>query len=104
MLRSGEIDIVTIATPSGHHMEPAVEAARYGKHVICEKPPEISLERIDKMIDAHGDGKLDIILGHGFVGNKAMDDKKPLFIVLKNRFLWAHTKAITFSLFIHLIQ
>src|SRR5674476_164839 len=41
MLRSGEIDIVTIATPRGAHMEPAIEAARFGKHVICEKPLEI---------------------------------------------------------------
>lgn len=53
MLASDEIEIVTIATPSGNHMEPAVEAARQGKHVLCEKPMEISLERIDKMIAAH---------------------------------------------------
>ncbi len=53
MLSSGEIDIVMIATPSGAHMEPAVEAARKGKHVLCEKPLEISLERMDKMIAAH---------------------------------------------------
>lgn len=53
MLASDDIDIVTVATPSGHHMEPAIEAARNGKHVICEKPLEISLERIDKMIEAH---------------------------------------------------
>jgi predicted dehydrogenase len=53
MLNSDEIEIVTIATPSGAHMEPAIEAARKGKHVICEKPLEISLERIDKMIEAH---------------------------------------------------
>jgi predicted dehydrogenase len=53
MLRSGEIEIVTIATPSGAHMEPTIEAARHGKHVICEKPLEISLERIDKMIESH---------------------------------------------------
>ncbi|MGC1241474.1 MAG: Gfo/Idh/MocA family oxidoreductase [Chryseosolibacter sp.] len=53
MLRSGEIDIVTIATPSGTHMEPTIAAAKYGKHVICEKPLEISLERIDRMIEAH---------------------------------------------------
>ena len=53
MIRSGEIDIVTIATPSGAHMEPAIEAARFGKHVICEKPLEISLDRIDRMIEAH---------------------------------------------------
>ena len=53
LLQSDEIEVVTIATPSGAHMEPAVEAARYGKHVLCEKPLDISLERIDKMIDAH---------------------------------------------------
>ena len=53
MLKSGEIDIVTIATPSGFHMEPAVAAAQAGKHVICEKPLDITLERIDAMIEAH---------------------------------------------------
>ena len=34
-------------------MEPALAAAEHRKHVICEKPMEISLERIDKMIEAH---------------------------------------------------
>jgi predicted dehydrogenase len=53
MLKSDEIDIVTIATPSGFHMEPTVAAAEAGKHVICEKPLEITLERIDAMIDVH---------------------------------------------------
>lgn len=53
MFSSGEVDIVTIATPSGAHLEPAVEAAAYGIHVICEKPLEITLDRIDRMIDAH---------------------------------------------------
>jgi len=52
-LLGSEIDIVTIATPSGAHMEPAIKAAQNGKHVICEKPLEISLDRIDHMIDAH---------------------------------------------------
>jgi hypothetical protein len=36
--------------------------------------------------DLDDDGKLDIIIGHGFIGNNAMDEKKPLFMVLKNRF------------------
>ncbi len=53
MLKSEEIDIVTIATPSGLHMEPTIAAAQAGKHVICEKPLDITLERIDAMIDAH---------------------------------------------------
>ena len=53
MLRSDDIDIVTIATPSGFHAEPAIEAAKAGKHVLCEKPLDITLERIDSMIEAH---------------------------------------------------
>ncbi len=52
MLRDDQIDIVTICTPSGAHMEPAVEAARHGKHVIVEKPLEITLKRCDKIIAA----------------------------------------------------
>ena len=35
--------MVTIGTPSGAHLEPAVAAARAGKHVIVEKPLEITL-------------------------------------------------------------
>ncbi len=53
MFKSNEIDIATIATPSGAHMEPAIAAAGAGKNVICEKPLEITLERIDAMIAAH---------------------------------------------------
>lgn len=53
LLNCDEIEILTIATPSGAHMEPAIEAAVHGKHVICEKPLEISLKRIDRMIEAH---------------------------------------------------
>jgi len=53
MLKSEQIDIVTIATPSGFHAEPTVAAAEAGKHVLCEKPLEITLERIDAMIEAH---------------------------------------------------
>ncbi len=48
-----QIDVVTIGTPSGSHMEPTVSAAKFGKHVICEKPLEVTLSRIDEMIEAH---------------------------------------------------
>lgn len=46
------LDIVTIATPSGAHLEPVREAAAAGKQVVCEKPLEVTLERIDEMIEA----------------------------------------------------
>lgn len=50
MLADPDVDIVTIGTPSGAHLEPAVAAARAGKHVIVEKPLEITLKRCDKII------------------------------------------------------
>jgi predicted dehydrogenase len=52
MLADPKVSIVTIATPSGAHMEPAVAAARAGKHVIVEKPLEITLKRCDRIIEA----------------------------------------------------
>ncbi len=51
-LNDPELEIVTIATPSGAHLEPALAAAKAGKHIICEKPLEVTPERIDKMIAA----------------------------------------------------
>lgn len=52
MLASPDVDLVTIGTPSGAHLEPAVAAARAGKHVIVEKPLEITLTRCDRIIQA----------------------------------------------------
>lgn len=47
-----EMDVVTICTPSGNHLEPALAAVEAGKHLIVEKPLEITLERCDAMIEA----------------------------------------------------
>jgi predicted dehydrogenase len=46
------LDIVTICTPSGFHLEPALQAIEAGKHLIVEKPLEVTLERCDEMIEA----------------------------------------------------
>jgi len=46
------VDIVCICTPSGLHGEMAIAAANAGKHILCEKPLEIRLDRIDRMIEA----------------------------------------------------
>ena len=52
MLAHPGLDVVCICTPSGAHMEPAVQAAKAGKHVVVEKPLEITLPRCDAIIDA----------------------------------------------------
>ena len=46
------IDIVYIVTPNALHHEYALKAAEAGKHVICEKPMEISAARCKEMVDA----------------------------------------------------
>jgi predicted dehydrogenase len=46
------LDVVCVCTPSGAHRDPAVQAARAGKHVVVEKPLEITLPRCDAIIDA----------------------------------------------------
>jgi predicted dehydrogenase len=53
MAQDEDVDILILATPSGFHAEPAIAAAKNSKHVLCEKPLEITLERLDSMIDAH---------------------------------------------------
>jgi predicted dehydrogenase len=50
MLADPKVSVVTIATPSGAHMDPAVAAARAGKHVIVEKPLEVTLRKCDRII------------------------------------------------------
>jgi predicted dehydrogenase len=52
MLADPAVEVVTVATPSGTHMEPAVAAARAGKHVIVEKPLDVTLHRCDRIIEA----------------------------------------------------
>jgi predicted dehydrogenase len=50
MLADADVDVVTICTPSGAHLEPGLAAARAGKHLIVEKPLEITLRRCDRLI------------------------------------------------------
>ena len=52
LLANPKIDIVTVGTPSGAHLDPAVAAAKAGKHIIVEKPLEVTLEKCDKIIAA----------------------------------------------------
>ena len=51
-LADDELQVVTVGTPSGAHLDPSLAALRAGKHVIREKPLEVTPERIDLMMDA----------------------------------------------------
>ncbi|MFB6341632.1 Gfo/Idh/MocA family protein [Saccharicrinis sp. FJH62] len=47
-----EFDAVIVCTPNGYHHISTIEAAELGKHVLCEKPIDITTDAIDDMISA----------------------------------------------------
>jgi predicted dehydrogenase len=52
VLARDDVDAVCICTPSGLHADGAVAALEAGKHVVVEKPLDVSLEAADRVIDA----------------------------------------------------
>jgi len=52
LLNVDEIKVVSLCLPNDLHCQAAVDAAKAGKHVICEKPLCMNLEEADRMIDA----------------------------------------------------
>ena len=49
---ASNIQAMIIATPSGLHGPAAIQAARAGKHILCEKPLEVTREKADAVIRA----------------------------------------------------
>jgi UDP-N-acetyl-2-amino-2-deoxyglucuronate dehydrogenase len=50
LLAHQPLDLVMIGSPSGRHADQAIAAARTGRHVLIEKPLDISTARIDPLI------------------------------------------------------
>lgn len=51
LVKDKNVDAICIATESGTHTRFGVEAARAGKHILMEKPVDVSLARIRKLQD-----------------------------------------------------
>jgi UDP-N-acetyl-2-amino-2-deoxyglucuronate dehydrogenase len=52
LLARDDVDVVVLCTPSGLHVDGAVVAARAGKHIISEKPMAITIDGVERMIQA----------------------------------------------------
>ena len=52
VLSRDDVDAVSVCTPSGLHADAAVAALDAGKHVVVEKPLDVSLAAADRVIDA----------------------------------------------------
>ncbi len=52
MLDDPEVALVVVGTPPSIHADSVMAALRAGKHVVCEKPFALTVEEVDRMIDA----------------------------------------------------
>ncbi len=64
MADNPDIDIVYVVTPNALHAEHSILAARAGKHVLCEKPMEVSVERCEAMIVASKAANRQLAIGY----------------------------------------
>ena len=68
LMQSEDIDVVSVLTESGNHAKNVINLAKYGKHIIVEKPMALTLDDADRMIVA------------------CMEYGCKLFVVKQNRF------------------
>jgi UDP-N-acetyl-2-amino-2-deoxyglucuronate dehydrogenase len=52
LLARGDIDVVSVCVPSGLHAGVGIQAAAAGKHLVVEKPIDVTLAAADRLIDA----------------------------------------------------
>jgi len=52
IIEDDRIDIFVNGAPNNIHLEPCIEAAKSGKHIICEKPLAMNSKDAKKMLDA----------------------------------------------------
>lgn len=58
-----EIDVVIICSPTDTHADFVIRAAISGKHIFCEKPLDLSLERVKKVLEVVKRSDIKLMLG-----------------------------------------
>jgi UDP-N-acetyl-2-amino-2-deoxyglucuronate dehydrogenase len=68
MLSGVDLDAVCVCTPSGMHAEGAIAALVAGKHVVIEKPVDVTLEAADRLIEVQSatGGRVAVVSQHRF--------------------------------------
>jgi predicted dehydrogenase len=66
VIKREDVDIVDIAAPTYLHHEIAVEAARAGKHVFCEKPPALNYAQAKEMCEVAQSAAVVHYLNHNY--------------------------------------
>jgi predicted dehydrogenase len=64
MLSKVDLDVVSVAVPSAHHVETASLAVEKGINVLVEKPIDLSLERARSLVKQAHDAGVSLMVGH----------------------------------------
>lgn len=63
-LRAGDIDAIYICTPNFHHRNIMETAAKFGVHVLCEKPMAVTTEDCLSMIQTAEKNNIQLMIGY----------------------------------------
>jgi predicted dehydrogenase len=61
-----EIDVIDICTPNDSHCEIALEAAKHGKAIVCEKPLAMNVAQCEAMVEAVKKAKVVNMVCHNY--------------------------------------
>ena len=79
LLENPEIDVVCVCNESGLHGETIARIAKAGKNILCEKPLETTIEKIDQIVE--------VLKSSGIrLGCVFQNRENPEYIKLKNYF------------------
>lgn len=63
MVRTPDLDAVTVCTPNYLHKDPTIAALRAGKHVMVEKPMAMNAQEAQAMVDAAKESTASLVMG-----------------------------------------
>ncbi|MCL2311025.1 MAG: Gfo/Idh/MocA family oxidoreductase [Firmicutes bacterium] len=66
MLKKEKLDVVSVCVPNKYHCKVTVDALKAGCHVLCEKPPAMSLKEVEMMANTAKEQKRILLFGFQF--------------------------------------
>ncbi|MDF1575922.1 MAG: inositol 2-dehydrogenase [Bacteroidales bacterium] len=63
LLAVPDLDAVVICSPTDTHADYVIRAARAGKQIFCEKPLDLSLERVQEVLEVVKESGVQLMLG-----------------------------------------
>jgi myo-inositol 2-dehydrogenase/D-chiro-inositol 1-dehydrogenase len=63
LLAVPDLDAVVICSPTDTHADYVIQAARAGKQIFCEKPLDLSLERVKEVLTVVKESGVRLMLG-----------------------------------------